>query len=236
MPLSWMKNLFPSGDTPKSFLHLQAGTCQPLEAVTSIKITSRILPNAFWWLVLIYPLFLGRWGGTWCPSPVLPPAHSAISHGRCCMELLDLQSCCHFFLWPGSYCCSLVFTETTWCQIHVCPHVMLDWKRYITNLSSVNILLHYEVVSSLSSDLLLVPGKDSDISPTFSSCCSYRSFQVSDSFQEAAFPHPGSSHTQRYHTCWHCFCSASEWPAPELAALMELFFSCCFPVPFFLLQ
>lgn len=53
------------------------------------------------------------------------------------MELLDLQSCCHSPLWPGAYWCSLVSTETAWCQ--KCPGVMLDWMRHVTNLSSITI-------------------------------------------------------------------------------------------------
>lgn len=77
--------------------------------------------------------------------------------------------------------------------------------------------------STFSFDWPFAPVEGSDSSPPSSSCCTYRSFQVSQ-LSESCF-----SHTLGWcHTCWHCSC----WVIC-LWWIFHFAFSCCSLVPSF---
>lgn len=134
-------------------------------------------------------------------------------------ELLSFLSVAKSLLLQLSPYRDNLVSEMFWCDVRL--NETCQWPPHPPHL------LHKEGLA-LFSDLSFAPGKDSDISHTFSS---HWSSQVSHSSQKAAF------HTPREQL--HFVVSnlqALEWPDPELMTLRDLlfFFSCCFLVLFFL--
>lgn len=172
---------------------------------------SEILPKAILCLVLMQTQFSGREGKQF------PRCLLAVAHKWCpwCYTGL-LQSCLHSSLQrllQGPGCWNSSVSE------------MARWDASL-KMSPSPPLAQRGLYSTFSFDWPFAPVEGSDSSPPSSSCCTYRSFQVSQ-LSESCF-----SHTLGWcHTCWHCSC----WVIC-LWWIFHFAFSCCSLVPSFLPQ